>query len=188
MGLLLALLLHVLGDRVEDGRRGGLRAEPQSQADVAVEVAPSEGGVVAVGEAEARSRQTLAQGAEHAGLADTGLAREQDVAALGAGLDEAVEHALPRGGDPELLVGDVLVEGRRVEAEVGEPAGPTHRSAPCRRARRAAHRAGRRGRPVRPSWKRACDSSGAARSRRGRRRATAALAPRARPTAARSGR
>ena len=74
---LAAELLDVGGDGVEDGGRGGRRREAEGEAELAVEVAAAEGGVVAVGEAEALLGEAVAQRAQHAGLADAGLAGEQ---------------------------------------------------------------------------------------------------------------
>jgi hypothetical protein len=51
---LLGELLDVGGDAVEDRRGGGVRGEAQGEAELAVEVAAAERGVVAVGEPEAR--------------------------------------------------------------------------------------------------------------------------------------
>jgi hypothetical protein len=65
-------LLDVARDGEEDGRRGGLGRQAQGQAQLAVEVAPAQGCIVSVGEAEALGGQTLAQRAQHAGFTDAG--------------------------------------------------------------------------------------------------------------------
>ena len=49
-------LVDLGGDGVEDGGGGGLGREPERGADLTVEVAAAEGGVVAVGQAEALLR------------------------------------------------------------------------------------------------------------------------------------
>ena len=98
-------------DRVEDGgrRRGGGQAE--SLAELAIEVAPAEGGVVAVGQPEAGLRQAMAHGAQHARLADAGLADEEHLGVLLHGLAHLVDDILLGGREPEVAVGDLLGEG-----------------------------------------------------------------------------
>ena len=121
-----AEVLDVGADREEE-RGGGRRGrEAEREAELAVEVAAAERGVVAVGQAEAGLGQALAQRAQHAGLADAGLAGEQHRGALAERLDELVDDGLLRGRQPEVGVGDLLGEGRGLEAEVGEVLGGHH--------------------------------------------------------------
>lgn len=58
------------------------------------------------------------------------------MSALVARLEEAVHDAQSRGGDPELLVVELLDEWGLLEAEVREPSRPTHRTAPVLLPRR----------------------------------------------------
>ena len=58
---LLAELTDVLVDRVEDRGRRGARAQAEREAELPVEVASPEGGVVAVGQAEAGLGQAMAE-------------------------------------------------------------------------------------------------------------------------------
>lgn len=99
-------LLDVMADGVEDGGRGGFRIEAKSEADLPVEVAPSERRVVAVGELEASFGESLAQRAEHARFADTRLAGEQDVTAFVARFDEVNDALLPGSGYPKVVVAE----------------------------------------------------------------------------------
>jgi hypothetical protein len=59
MDAVLGQLLDVGRDRVEDCRRRGRGREPERDAELAVEVAPAERGVVAVGQAEAGMRDAM---------------------------------------------------------------------------------------------------------------------------------
>jgi hypothetical protein len=113
-----AELFDVGADREEDGRRRGARREAEGETDVAVEVAPAERDVVAVGQTKAVLRQPVTQGAQDAGLAYTGLAREHRVPAVATGLDEGLHGGLSRGRHPQLAVGDLLGEGRFAQAKV----------------------------------------------------------------------
>ena len=63
-------------------------------------------------------------------LASAEVTSEQDVVVVAARLDEALDDALPRRRDPEVLIGDGLGEGRAREPEVGQPLGRAHRSSP----------------------------------------------------------
>ena len=72
----LAELLDVGADGVEDGRRGGGGGEAQGEAELAVEVALAERRVVAVGEAEFGGGQAVAHGAQDARLAEARFADE----------------------------------------------------------------------------------------------------------------
>jgi hypothetical protein len=87
---LVAKLLDVRGDGEEDGGGGGRGLEAQREAQLPVEVAPAQGGVVAVGEAEALS-ETVPQSAQHARLPDAGLADEGHRRALLEGLHQFVD-------------------------------------------------------------------------------------------------
>ena len=60
-------------------------------AELAVEVAAAERGVVAVGQPEAGGRDAVAQRAQHAGLADAGLADEDDGRVLVERLEQRVD-------------------------------------------------------------------------------------------------
>ena len=73
---LAAEIFDVGADGEEDGRGGGGRREAEGEAELAIEVAAAERGVMAVGETEAGLRQAMAEGAQHARLADAGLAGE----------------------------------------------------------------------------------------------------------------
>src|SRR5690606_42095143 len=68
--------------------------------------------VVAVGQSEAGLGQAMPERAQHARLADAGLAREDGVTALAARLDEPLDRRGARGRHPEVGVGDFLGEGR----------------------------------------------------------------------------
>src|SRR5438445_4775698 len=96
MDALLGEVLDVGRDRVEDGGGGRRRRQAERDAELAIEVATTEGGIVAVGEAEAGVGDAMAQGAQHAGLADAGLAAQDDGGAGIERLDEAVDHDLLR--------------------------------------------------------------------------------------------
>jgi len=113
-------LMHVRGDSVEHGGRGGLRLQPERQAQLPVEVAAAERRVVAVRQAEALLGEAMAQGAQDARLADARLAGDQDGLARLEGVDDVGDDGLFRGGEPELGVGYLLREGQVVEAEGGE--------------------------------------------------------------------
>jgi hypothetical protein len=83
-----AEVLDVAGHREEDGGGAGGGGQAQGETELAVEVAAPEGGVVAVREAEAGRRESVAKRAQDAGLADAGLAGERDGGALVEGFDE----------------------------------------------------------------------------------------------------
>lgn len=94
-------LLDVARDLVEDGG-GGLRVEAEGEADVPVEVASAERGVVAVGQAEAGLGEAASQGPQHARFADAGLAGEEHRLARGERLDELVDDRGLRRRQPEV--------------------------------------------------------------------------------------
>src|SRR5882724_5297179 len=77
VGPFAAEVLHVSGDGVEDGGGRGRGGKPEGEAELAVEIASCEGGVVAVGETQALLRKAGSQRPQDTGLADSGLAREQ---------------------------------------------------------------------------------------------------------------
>ena len=58
--------LDVSADGPEDGRRGRRRRQSQREAQLPVEVAPAQRGVVAIGEPETGLRQSLANDSEPA--------------------------------------------------------------------------------------------------------------------------
>ena len=89
-------------------------------AELAVEVAAAEGGVVAVGEPITGFGQPVAHGAQDAGLADALLSDEDgDFDGLGDGGEQGLGGGLTRGGQPQVAVAERGGEGRRGEAEVG---------------------------------------------------------------------
>lgn len=116
------LVLDVGGDAAEDGARIGGDGDTESVAQVAVEVAPTEGDVVAIGQAKAGLRQSLPQGPQHARLADAGVTDEATAGAFLDGLDQLVDEALLAGRQPQVGVLDFLAEGREPQSEVLEMA------------------------------------------------------------------
>ena len=100
--------LDVPSDGEEDITRGGAVGDAEGEAEVAVEIASSEGDVVAVGEADGMALEGVADGAGHAGLAGAGLTGDDGVLALLDALDEIAHEALFAGRQPELVVVDVL--------------------------------------------------------------------------------
>src|SRR5215210_3819290 len=123
---LLAELLDVRADRVEDRRRGGRGAEPQGEAELTVEVALTERRVVTVGKTELGWRETVAHGAQDARLAEPGVAEQERALSLGGGLTQTVDHILFGGRKPEVAVLDLLDEGCQGEAEEGDIGGSAH--------------------------------------------------------------
>src|SRR5689334_7141187 len=61
MDALLGALLDVAGDGIEQGAGGGSRREAERDAELAIEVAPAERGIVVVGEPEARGWNAMAE-------------------------------------------------------------------------------------------------------------------------------
>jgi hypothetical protein len=94
MRALLAELLDMARHLKEDGGGGGFWGKAECQAELAIEVSTTEGGIMAIGEPEAGLGQMLLQCTQYAGLADAGLAGEQHVAMLGAGVDQFVDDVL----------------------------------------------------------------------------------------------
>src|SRR5205814_4237956 len=104
----------------EDSRRRRRWREPQGHAELAVEVTPAEGDVVAVGEPEAGVGQALAQGPQYAGLAHAGIADQHCRRARLDDVAELIDDALLGRRQPELHVGHLLGEGGLAQAEVRE--------------------------------------------------------------------
>lgn len=78
-------------------------------AEVAVEVTATERHVVAVGQAEGLAgAESVAEGAQHAGLADPRLAGDDGVSAFLDAVDELADDASLAVGQPELVVFDFL--------------------------------------------------------------------------------
>ncbi len=95
MDALSAEVLDVSADGVEDGGRRRSGGEAERLAELAIEVAPAERGVVAVGQSEAGLRQPMTHGPQHARLAGAGLADEQHLGALVDGLAHLLHDAPP---------------------------------------------------------------------------------------------
>jgi hypothetical protein len=104
----LGQLLDVGADRIEDSGGGGRWAEAERETQLPVEVAASEGRIVAVGEAKAIGRDAGTCRAQDAGLADARLAGDRHALASLDGLDELVDDVLLRGWQPEVLIGELL--------------------------------------------------------------------------------
>jgi hypothetical protein len=60
----------------------------------------------------AADTKAMPQRAQHARLADAGLADEDCVSALATRIDEALDRALARGGNPEVGVADLRLSSR----------------------------------------------------------------------------
>ena len=116
-----AQLSDMMGNFVKDSGGGRLGIEAEGKTELSIEVTPTESGVVAVGEPEAGLGEAMSDGAEDACLAHAGLARKQDVAPLVACVDDGLDDALARRGDPELVVAKLFAEWRTVEVECAEP-------------------------------------------------------------------
>lgn len=92
MDMLTGEFLDMVGQGPQDSGRGGLHRQAQGQAQLAVEVAATQCGVVAV-QSEAGLGQSHAKGPEHAGLANAGLP-DDEVVMLVQGLDQVVDDVL----------------------------------------------------------------------------------------------
>src|SRR4029077_12828569 len=114
--------------------------QSEGEAQLPIEVAPTEGDVMAVGEAEPLLGKRVAQSPQHASLARSGLADERHVVARLGGVDQIIEQGPFARGQPQVGVVDLLAEGLRGQAEDGQRLG-----AHCCSSER------RRGRGVRPS-------------------------------------
>src|SRR6187549_2094879 len=92
-GALARQLFHVLADGEEDITSGGAVGDAEGVAKVAVEVASTEGDVVAVRESKGLSRpEGVSQGEQYAGLADAGLARDDGVLSLVHARHEVIDN------------------------------------------------------------------------------------------------
>jgi hypothetical protein len=119
MDELLGALLDVTRDGVEEASGGGVRREAEGDAELAIEVAKTERGVMAVGQAEPAAGMRWRR---RAGLADARLSDEDERGALGQSVEEAVDYDLFGSGEPE-VGGDLLGEGRlalRCPARTGQ--------------------------------------------------------------------
>ena len=186
--LVAAELLDVGADGVEDGGGGAAGDEAEGEAELAVEVAPAERGVVAVGETEAVLGQAMAQGAQHAGLADAGLADEQHVAASRQASTSASTTPRLDAGSHRSASAISLVKGDCVRPKCAEPARHRVTSIARRRSADERDRAARRGvegdieAALRRAWRRGGRAACGGRCASGRRGAARSACPRARPT------
>ena len=96
MDLVGAEVFDMVGNGVENGGGGGLGIEAEREAELAVEVAATEGSVMTISQPKARFGQSLAYGSKDTGLADAGLTCQQDMAVLAASLHHGVDDALSR--------------------------------------------------------------------------------------------
>ena len=99
-----ALLGEVLDVRVDGQKQVPCRVglgQTESQAKVAVEVAPTDGAVLAVDQAEVGRGERMAKGAQHACLSDPRLAGEQGAGAGVHGVGEVFDQGEFRRGEPE---------------------------------------------------------------------------------------
>ena len=104
-------LLDMGTDGAEEISGRGATGEAESVAELAIEVAPAEGGVVAVGQAEAALRERMTQGAQHARLADAGLAQSTTLLRLVERFDQFVEQGQFAGGSQRSASSISLVNG-----------------------------------------------------------------------------
>jgi hypothetical protein len=89
--------LDMGSDAMEDRGRGGVGSQADGQAELAVEVPPTEGGVVTIGQSHVGLVEAGAQGAQDAGLAHAGLSHQQDLGLLSEGLLEVIDQSLLGG-------------------------------------------------------------------------------------------
>jgi len=94
MDALFRALLDMARDGVEQGAGGGGGREAERDAELAIEVTPTERGVVVVGQPKACSRNAVAQRAQDTRLADAGLTDDDDGGALGERLERGVDDEL----------------------------------------------------------------------------------------------
>src|SRR6188508_3020695 len=100
-GALARQLFHVLADREEDITSGGAVGDAEGVAKVAVEIAATEGNVVAVRESKGLSRaEGVSQGAQYAGLTHAGLTGDDGMLALVDARDEVVDDGSLAVGQP----------------------------------------------------------------------------------------
>src|ERR1044071_7746994 len=98
-------VLDVTAERVEQAARGGHCRQTQRMAELAVEVAATERGIVAGRESKAGAGYAMAKRAQDAGLPDAGLADEHDRGALVERLEQRVDDGLLGGREPQLARG-----------------------------------------------------------------------------------
>ena len=122
--------VHVRFDGEEEIGRGGRRVQAEAMAEVAIEVAPAEGRVSAIGQPEAGLRQASAQRPQHARLTDAGLAEQHHALPLGERLLDLGDESGLRLRQPQVLVADLLREGRRAKAEARQIRRARHRRPP----------------------------------------------------------
>src|SRR5450432_584943 len=94
--------------------------QSEGQAKLPVEVAPTEGDVVAIGQAESLFWKRMPKRSKHARLADAWLADEGDILAGLGGVHEVIEQRTFARRQPQVGVVDLLAEGVRGQAEDGE--------------------------------------------------------------------
>jgi hypothetical protein len=117
--------LDVGGDGVKDACGSGRGSEAEREAELAIEVAASEGGVVTVGEAKAvlGLGEAVAQRAQQAGFSDARFTTQEDGAARVERFEELAQESLFRGREEELFVGQILGKGRLAERKRSEIGG-----------------------------------------------------------------
>lgn len=125
MELVASHLVDVSLDSEKEVGGGGGGLEPEGVAEVAVEVAPSESGIVTVGQPKACLGESMAQCAQNTGFADARLAEEQDAVFEGEGLFDIGDEGGLALGQPEVGVVDLL----------GKRGGPKTEAVQVRRAR-----------------------------------------------------
>ncbi len=123
MDALLGTLLDVAADRVEQAAGGRRRSEAERDAELAVEVAATERGIVVVGESKPGGWDAVAKRTKDTGLADARLTDEDNGSMLGKRIEERVDDDLLGGRQPQFPVGNLLRKRRLVEREVGEIGG-----------------------------------------------------------------
>jgi hypothetical protein len=118
---LVSEVLDVSADRMEDVASGGAVGDVEGVAEVPVEVAPAEGNVVALGQPQGLvGTERVAQGTQHAGLADAGLAGDDSVFSLLDTGDELVNQAALAIGEPKFAVFDLFGKGLTSKTKVVE--------------------------------------------------------------------
>jgi hypothetical protein len=115
---LLGEILNVCADGEEEISGGGRLREAEGEAEMAIEVSSPDGRILAIDESEVGGGEGVAEGAEHARLADTWLAGEQSAGARMHGFGEVLDEGELGRGQPELGVCDVLREWIGGEAKV----------------------------------------------------------------------
>jgi hypothetical protein len=113
-------VLDVTAQRVEQAAGGRRGRQAEGMAELAVEVAATERGIVAIRESEAGGGDAVAKRAQDAGLADARLADEHDRGALVERFEQRIDDDLLGGWQPEVAVEDFLGERRVLEREVCE--------------------------------------------------------------------